>query len=656
MSTHRTTTRTGALILVMLSTLAMNVGAAGASPTRELLTTFGGVEEPGGVAVDLETGNVYVTDKKTSTVDVFGADGGAPAAGVPSQITGVNLVGTPRSTPGVAVDNSCYEHEPRLTGKACEEYDPAYGDVYVGNSGPERGLQKFKLNSSGKYELAGQIGMEIFEEHQAPGAGILVASGVTVDSRGNVYAVSDEENSDSQAVPVFEFKKVVETVVNNGKEEFEEKLEEIKIPHHLGYRNGWSYIAVDDSGGLYLGIEVAEGSTKLGYVGVPKLVLGGAGEVLSENVFAPVLPGARRPVAVDRATGVVYVGDGSSIAEYSSSGTLLLTFGSGEPLGGSLGRELNGVIGIAVNSATDHVYIVNPLHEDVDVFGGVTGPPVFASSQPAVSSITRTSALIGGAANPESTKATYYFEYVDGEEYAPGSASPYQAGGRTALESLPGGHEVQTVERLPLTGLRPGMTYHYRMVVSNASQTVDGPDETFTTAPATPPQVSTGAASEITPTSVLLSGVVSPRGLPTSYVFEVGTDTTYGGARLFGNAGSSTGEVPVTVALAYLVPGTTYHYRLAATSFDGSTVGQDGTFTTPGVPSSIGQPPTTMLIASPNTQFPSIAGAISGPPSSRKATTNTKKLANALKACKRKPKKQRAACERRAKKQHKKTK
>jgi hypothetical protein len=654
MSTHKITTHTSTLILVMLSSLALSAGAASASPTRELLTTFGGVKEPAGVAVDLETGNVYVTDKKTDTVDVFGADGGAPVGGVPSQITGLSLAEYDYPV-GVAVDNSCYEHEPRLTGKACEEYDPAYGDVYVEDGElRDHGLQKFKLNSSGKYELVGHI--DLFEELEPPGATFKIANGVTVDSRGNVYAVSDAENSDGQPVPVFEFKKVVEKVVNNGKEEFEEKLEEIKIPHHLGKSQEWDYIAVDDSGGLYLGQALEAGDAKYGYVGVPKLVLGEAGEVLSENVFAPLLDGAMRPVAVDRSTGVVYVGDGSSIAEYSSSGTLLLTFGSSEPLGGSLGVGHNGVIGIAVNSATGRIYVVNPLHEDVDVFGGVSAPPVFASSQPAVSGITRTSALIGGAANPESANATYYFEYVDGEEYAPGSASPYQAGGRTALESLPGGQTVQTVERLPLTGLRPGTTYHYRMVVSNASQTVDGPDETFTTAPATPPQVSTGAAREVTPTSVLLSGVVSPRGLPTSYVFEVGTDTTYGGARLFGNAGSSTGEVPVTVALAYLVPGTTYHYRLAATSFDGSTVGQDGTFTTPGVPSSIGQPPTTMLIASPNTQFPSIAGAITSPPSSRKTTTNTKKRANALKACKRKPKKQRAACERQARKQHKKTK
>jgi hypothetical protein len=650
MSTHKIATHTSTLILVMLSTLALNTSAANASPTRELLTTISGVEEPAGVAVDLETGNVYVTDKKTNTVDVFGANGGAPAGGVPSQITGVSLA-EHVAPAGVAVDNSCYEHEPRLTGKACEEYDPAYGDVYVEDMEKEgKGLQKFKLNSKDQYELVG--GTISFGESED-----LAANAVTVDSRGNIYAVSNTENTHgSGAAPVFELRKIVEKVVNNGKEESEEKLEEIRIPHHLGHGNLWGYIAVDDSGGLYLGMEVEYGGTREGYVGVPKLMLGGAGEVLSENVFAPVLTGARRPVAVDRSRGAVYVGDASSIAEYSSSGTLLLTFGSGEPLGGSLGAGLNGVIGIAVNSANGRIYVVNPLHEDVDVFGGVSAPPVFASSQPAVSGITRTSALIGGAANPESTKATYYFEYVDGEEYAPGSASPYQAGGRTALESLPGGQTVQTVERLPLTGLRPGTTYHYRMVVSNATQTADGPDETFTTAPATPPQVSTGAASEVTPTSVLLSGVVSPRGLPTSYVFEVGTDTTYGGARLFGNAGSSTGEVPVTVALAYLVPGTTYHYRLAATSFDGSTVGQDGTFTTPGVPSSIGQPPTTMLIASPNTQFPSIVGAITSPPSPRKTTTNTKKRANALKACKRKPKKQRAACERRAKKQYKKTK
>ena len=35
---------------------------------------------------------------------------------------------------------------------------------------------------------------------------------------------------------------MVEKVVSGGKEEFTEKLEEIKIPHHLGYSTGSTYV------------------------------------------------------------------------------------------------------------------------------------------------------------------------------------------------------------------------------------------------------------------------------------------------------------------------------------------------------------------------------------------------------------------------------
>ena len=350
----------------------------------------------------------------------------------------------------------------------------------------------------------------------------------------------------------------------------------------------------------------------------------------------------------------MFVGEGSEIAEYSQAGELQLRFGSTEPLGGSLGVESRGAIALAVNGRSDRVYVANVSHGDVDVFGPVLGPPVFEGVQPGVSGVARTSALIGGSVNPESGGASDYFEYVAAGEYQPATVEPYREGGRTAIESLAGGHAPESVERVVLTGLRPGTTYHYRMVVTNANATTYGPDEMFTTAAATPPVVSTGAASEVSATGATLSGVVGPQSLPTSYVFEVGTDTSYGGARLFGNAGSSGGEVAVSVGLQYLVPGTVYHYRLAATSFDGTTFGQDGTFTTPGVPSSVVQPSSAPLIASPVVQFPSITGAITAPSAaSHKALTRAQKLTKSLKACRRKPKSRRAGCETQARKQYK---
>ena len=201
-----------------------------------------------------------------------------------------------------------------------------------------------------------------------------------------------------------------------------------------------------------------------------------------------------------------------------------------------------------------------------------------------------------------------------------------------------GGHADEGIERVVLSGLRPGTTYHYRLVVSNATGTSYGPDETFTTAAATPPAVATGAAVEVGATAATLTGTVGPRGLPTSYVFEVGTDAGYGGAKLFGNAGEGTGEEQVSVALRFLTPGTTYHYRLVASSFDGTTYGQDETFTTPEVSPAVAQPPGTPLLASPTEAFPLVAGAVTGPVSAakpRKAPTGAQKLEAALRACRR---------------------
>jgi hypothetical protein len=642
MSIRKTLTLASTLLL---TTLALSTAPAGAHPTRELTTSFGSLEKRvvqetiegrpfrtfdyigvTGLALDLETGNVYAADNNTQTVYVYGPTGGSPLDGVPSQITGVEL-GTYFEPSGIAVDNSCYEHQPRLTGKACEEYDPSYGDVYVNDIRQGAGVQKFKLNSGGQYELAGEIPCKI---------STLDGAGLAVDANGNIY-LSNPQYARAEHQPVTEFKKVVEKVVNGGVEEFQERLEERDLPQNIAQEA--SFVAVDDLGDVYVS-SGRGGGLEEGYKGVAKLKVNGAGDEVSEEVLTGPHSGAfYRPVAVNAVTGAVYVGDGPEVAEYNAAGILQLTFGSAEPFGGSFGEGVNGVSAIVVNSESGRVYVGNPLSGHVDVFGGVVAPPVFEGSQPPVASVTRTSALVGGTANPESSKATYFFEYVADGEYDSAAADPYGAGGRTAIEPLAGGDTPQTVERVALTGLLAGRTYHYRMVVSNSTGTVYGPDETFMTAPATPPVASTGAASEVRMTSVTLSGTVGPRGLPTSYVFEVGTDMSYGGARLYGNAGASTGEVAVTVGLQYLVPGVTYHYRLAATSFDGTSYGQDGSFTTPGVPPTVVQPASEPLIASPVEAFPSIAGAITEPIDGvkhRKASTGaTRKLTGALGACRR---------------------
>jgi hypothetical protein len=95
-----------------------------------------------------------------------------------------------------------------------------------------------------------------------------------------------------------------------------------------------------------------------------------------------------------------------------------------------------------------------------------------------------------------------------------------------------------------------------------------------------PPVVTTGAAGTVTQTSALVNGTVNPERLGTTSHFEYGTSTAYGTSTPPLDAGAGTADVPVNATLNGLAPGTTYHYRLVATSAGGTTPGADMTFTT----------------------------------------------------------------------------
>jgi hypothetical protein len=84
----------------------------------------------------------------------------------------------------------------------------------------------------------------------------------------------------------------------------------------------------------------------------------------------------------------------------------------------------------------------------------------------------------------------------------------------------------------------------------------------------------------------MLNGTVNPRGAPTTYYFQYGTSTAYGAVTATANAGSSQLDVSVQAAVSGLTPGTSYHFRLAATNSYGTRYGSDVTFTTSPAPPS----------------------------------------------------------------------
>ncbi len=260
--------------------------------------------------------------------------------------------------------------------------------------------------------------------------------------------------------------------------------------------------------------------------------------------------------------------------------------------------------------------------------------PEVDSPPPFTTGVALHEATLNGAVSPGNGQSTYHFIY--------GPTAGY--GSSTPVTSLPD-NDTPDEATQTITGLAPGTVYHYALVASNSSGTTTGPDHTFSSLTGTPPAVATGAASSIMFEAATISGSVEPAGQPTGYTFEVGTSTAYG-TSLFGS--TATAET-LTANLAGLAPGTLYHYRLRAADAAGSSFGADETFTTLSAPGPLAQPPAALLLAS-NLLEPPRTPTVTGP--GKPAVVNSARLKQALRACRRKHGKHRAACERQARKRY----
>src|SRR5437868_12545172 len=134
-----------------------------------------------------------------------------------------------------------------------------------------------------------------------------------------------------------------------------------------------------------------------------------------------------------------------------------------------------------------------------------------AASAPTVTtgpaqSLTTTSATVTGTVNPNGQSTTSSIQF--------GTTTGY--GMQTSPRSVGSGSTDQNVSA-DLTGLRPGTTYHYRVIATNASGTTVGEDRTFTTPgspprPSPPPTATTGGATAVGRHGATVHGAVTPRG------------------------------------------------------------------------------------------------------------------------------------------------
>jgi phosphodiesterase/alkaline phosphatase D-like protein len=223
----------------------------------------------------------------------------------------------------------------------------------------------------------------------------------------------------------------------------------------------------------------------------------------------------------------------------------------------------------------------------------VTSAAPVATTDPA-SSVGDTSARLNGRVTPNGSSTTWYFEY--------GTTTSY--GSKTSAKSAGSGTKSTSVN-VTVSNLAPGATYHFRVVATSESGTTTAGDQSFTTSG--PPVVHTGAASNIGAGNATLNGTVDRNGHSTSWYFEYGTSTSYGTRTATTNASSDSGPQPVSVTVSNLAPGTTYHYRLVATSGSRTGTGSDATFMTPA-------PTLTLSTSSPIVSFGhavTVSGALS---------------------------------------------
>jgi len=205
-------------------------------------------------------------------------------------------------------------------------------------------------------------------------------------------------------------------------------------------------------------------------------------------------------------------------------------------------------------------------------------------------SITQTSAILWGAANPNGFTSTGWFRYsvtpsTCNDNF--GIRAPLSGG--TAL----GSGNTQVIYNTSIFGLSPNTTYYYCAIANNNNGTGFGTLKWFTTASSTPllpPTVTTTPAVTTTQTASTLTGSAKPNGFATTGWFRYATSPGPGACNdSFGSRAPASGSIslgsgnsfiPFSYRVVGLNPGTVYYYCAIANSSQGTSFGLLRTFRT----------------------------------------------------------------------------
>lgn len=659
----------GASTLAVVAAIALTASSAMASGFQ-LQSTFGETgtgpgqfEEPGAVAVESATGDVFVVDVKNERVEKFApqADGEYNEIG---EIIPPSIGGELESDSGVAVDNS---------GGAFGGYVYLAHGAYV--------LQfKPKTASPNEYEFTGiRMKMpELFEicmgnicEERDIGSGgstsesimrnVVVTAGglVRITDAGYYTAVFEPETGDEVGTPQQASEHAVIDIADTSggivyvtagephsfvpalirfKESDVSVLEEDTLIAALGKEGIAGPVAAAPNGNAY--VLSKEGETHVDVFAANALT----GSTPIEEFGAGQIGASHGMAYSTRKGGTLYVSDAAAdrVDVYGLPGSPPeVNCGSTTPAAEALTvncmvkpeaaeaswkleyRRPNGswtmaqegivtseevvaayIAGLEPNSTYDWRFVVSNATGSSEGTGEATtsAVPSTATIGSAAGVLARSATLVG-AVDPENSLTTYRFEYGACASSTSCAGSPYTNSMPGAGEAEAGsGFDEMTVSQRA-SELLPGTTYHYRLVALNLAGETVSDEATFTTAPLSQPEVLTGEASGITGSTATLSGSIDPHGQAVAYVWEVGTTTDYG-TSIFGSAGESEAAVTITLPLSGLLSGTTYHYRLVAVSPLGTVYGADHSFATQAF--GVIDDPTAVMLLSSVPIFPTV--------------------------------------------------
>jgi len=266
-------------------------------------------------------------------------------------------------------------------------------------------------------------------------------------------------------------------------------------------------------------------------------------------------------LGVDPATDHLYAARGEVISEYGVGGSpTISTFGE---------ETVASVNGISIRGSTGQVYVADNASNRIYVYTPIKDFALATTGD--LLEARRNSAEVAGQVDPDGAGDISGCHVEFGTTKFYGSAAPCD-------QVTPYSTSREVTATLP--GLLPGVTYHYRLYVTNSEGTNRGQDRTLTTPYVS--DVGTDAATNVDRASITLNGHLDPEGIPTSYFFEWGLTIGYGNKAPASpaSAGSGAGTTAVSTDLSGISPETTFHFRLVGVNSEGTTFGGDMSATT----------------------------------------------------------------------------